>query len=486
MKTSRGTLAWLGHPVTVVALAVLVINDHVLKAAYPGWVTGKLSDAAGLVLAPPLLAVICRLRGRWVAIVAVGVVFGIVKTVPYAAELASSAWSLVWSPSLVRADPADLLALPFLGLAAWSWRDRREAGRRTRAVRMAVLLPLALLGVAATSQVPAPPTAVRVAHADDSIYLAGGEADDPGRAIDWSRSTDGGRTWTSVAEGDIAALEDNFTETSKMACSPSIQRTCYRVIPGAIGVQVTTDGGATWLEAWRVSDRDRELLIERYDSPVDPGIALVSQAVIVHDVDGGYVVVVANGQDGFARMSVGGLWERIGFPGLPGPDAEALPELGERGPVSNAGYAVLAALILLLAGLPVTVGGAWALSRGNRGFTAWWVAPPVLLGTAIVLFATVGGEPVIALAGSVLGVLGTLVVTALLTWRVLSSGPDRLWWAVFTWSAGALTAVIQAIIWIMAWPGTGEPGTLTALLALSGCLPGLVVAALAAHRVRPS
>jgi hypothetical protein len=28
------TLAWLGHPVTVAALVVLVVNDHVLKAAY--------------------------------------------------------------------------------------------------------------------------------------------------------------------------------------------------------------------------------------------------------------------------------------------------------------------------------------------------------------------------------------------------------------------------------------------------------------------
>ncbi|RMI14293.1 hypothetical protein EBM89_00590 [Cellulomonas triticagri] len=43
------------HPVALVGLAVLLLNDHVLKAAAPGWVTGKLSDVAGLAFFPFLL-----------------------------------------------------------------------------------------------------------------------------------------------------------------------------------------------------------------------------------------------------------------------------------------------------------------------------------------------------------------------------------------------------------------------------------------------
>ena len=39
----------LASPGFALALVVLVLNDHVLKTAYPGWVTGKLSDVAGLV-----------------------------------------------------------------------------------------------------------------------------------------------------------------------------------------------------------------------------------------------------------------------------------------------------------------------------------------------------------------------------------------------------------------------------------------------------
>jgi hypothetical protein len=45
----------------VLSLAVLLINDHVLKHAYPGLITGKLSDFAGIaVVALPLFAAFPR------------------------------------------------------------------------------------------------------------------------------------------------------------------------------------------------------------------------------------------------------------------------------------------------------------------------------------------------------------------------------------------------------------------------------------------
>ena len=43
------------HPVAVIALVALVLNDHAFKQRWPSWWTGKLSDVAGLVLCPLLL-----------------------------------------------------------------------------------------------------------------------------------------------------------------------------------------------------------------------------------------------------------------------------------------------------------------------------------------------------------------------------------------------------------------------------------------------
>lgn len=47
--------AALLHPITLSSLLVLVVNDHVLKRVYPGTLSGKLSDFAGVVLLPLFL-----------------------------------------------------------------------------------------------------------------------------------------------------------------------------------------------------------------------------------------------------------------------------------------------------------------------------------------------------------------------------------------------------------------------------------------------
>src|SRR5690242_20127817 len=60
--------SWAGallHPLPLAAVAVLAINDHLLKGAgvLPGWLTGKLSDIAGLFFFPLLLTALAR--GAW-------------------------------------------------------------------------------------------------------------------------------------------------------------------------------------------------------------------------------------------------------------------------------------------------------------------------------------------------------------------------------------------------------------------------------------
>ena len=45
-------------PVVLVALGVLLLNDHMLKEQHGNWWTGKLSDVAGMVLFPVLLVAV--------------------------------------------------------------------------------------------------------------------------------------------------------------------------------------------------------------------------------------------------------------------------------------------------------------------------------------------------------------------------------------------------------------------------------------------
>lgn len=44
------------HPLVLAALGLWAVNDHVLKSAFPGQVTGKLSDVACLIVVPAMVA----------------------------------------------------------------------------------------------------------------------------------------------------------------------------------------------------------------------------------------------------------------------------------------------------------------------------------------------------------------------------------------------------------------------------------------------
>ncbi|HMA97224.1 MAG TPA: hypothetical protein VKP30_31280, partial [Polyangiaceae bacterium] len=52
------------HPASLLAITILLLNDHVLKAHYSSWLTEKLSDCAGLVFFPLLLATLTMTRAH--------------------------------------------------------------------------------------------------------------------------------------------------------------------------------------------------------------------------------------------------------------------------------------------------------------------------------------------------------------------------------------------------------------------------------------
>ena len=148
----------LTHPMWLTALGLLVLNDHVLKGSgwLPSVVTGKLSDVAGLVVAPTLLAALLWVRTpRALAAchLAVGLVFAALQVVPGAAQVWDAALTSVGVPWHTVADPTDALALVAL---ACSWHGLRPAMavRPWRPVerRLAVLGGgMGLLGCLATS-----------------------------------------------------------------------------------------------------------------------------------------------------------------------------------------------------------------------------------------------------------------------------------------------------------------------------------------------
>lgn len=461
MSKNRGIeFAWLGDPSTVVALIILVVNDHVLKAAFPGLITGKLSDAAGLVLAPPLLAVLAtlaapRLPARWSgpgSILTVAITFGLIKIFPYGGELASRALSLV-TPSLVRADPSDLLTLPALAVAWWSLRRAhrapiRLATRPFRALRVAVLLPLALVGVAATSAVPVE-FAQRVVVDGDAIYLGSGWRG----PTSWAVSRDDGRTW---AELPVSADAQKYLrqELRTEACAGDV---CYRVVPDALAVETRT-GGGDWVTSWRIGDRDRHYLYRTIDNLERIG-DLSSTAIAVRETaGGGHVVLVANGPDGFAMRDATGAWQRIGFPGQgraapPIPDRPALPDDPWLGAV----------LAVFVTGLALVVGSVLATRTvAPRG--SWSpVVPLALAGPPMLLWflsARADPEAYFPLSGLAFLVVPMLGVVAGVTVKIALTTAHHRVERPAPWSAriAGITAAAAAaylLIYVI-WQRTGD------------------------------
>lgn len=154
LHPARGLL----HPAWLASLFVLALNDHLLKGSglLSPVLTGKLSDVAGLLVAPLLLAALLRVQrlGPWVAChLAVGAVFSAIQlSAPLAAGW-SALMGMVGFPWVITRDPSDLLALPALALSGWGFLPvmRRAAAANARRSAEAGAAALGLLCCVATS-----------------------------------------------------------------------------------------------------------------------------------------------------------------------------------------------------------------------------------------------------------------------------------------------------------------------------------------------
>lgn len=121
------------HPVVLAAVVVLVVNDWVLKPRFHDWLTGKLSDVAGLLFAPLVLSamvgLLLRLIGRRgyltharlvLCCAATAAGFAAVKLVPPAREALAA---LIGHHAEFYPDWTDLLTLPAVAVSYWLGRD---------------------------------------------------------------------------------------------------------------------------------------------------------------------------------------------------------------------------------------------------------------------------------------------------------------------------------------------------------------------------
>jgi hypothetical protein len=313
----------------VCCLVVWVLNDHVLKEAWPGWVTGKLSDVTGLVVAPLLAATVLALLGvrrplGWGSS-AVVAGFVVVKASVAGAAAVSAAWGLTGFPTRMLADPTDLLALPAVSLAVVLWQraaaaDAADARRRWSAALGVALLPVGVLTTAATScdayegvydvvlaerVVRGEPAERVVAVRDDFSYV-------------YVVDAGGVRAATSP---ESRSLGYGFS-SPRRACTEA--GLCWRVADGST-VEGSLDDGRTWSDDLALDAGDRAAALEGHEESCGEVPVSTLTGVAVLDDGQDVRVVVAASHTGIWIGGPGEEWRRIDGPlrgSVPAPQRE--------------------------------------------------------------------------------------------------------------------------------------------------------------------
>lgn len=328
MPTFENSLHCLKHPITLLCIGLLLVNDHVLKVVVPSWLTGKLSDFAGLFFFPFLLAIGLSLILRRASLQTIGafafgitaIWFALIKTTVWGNALTAEFVSrLLGVPVQIILDPTDLIALGVL-LPAWQLWNRVQVARPTRLSW--IVLGIASLATVATS--PCPPTARidRIFYADGILYAHYSTLSSRSLTTWWSDeyylfSKNDGRSWSYICDYKTQKCQDVPTAVKSPAqlpvveCSQEKPGMCYRIIAPE-QVEGSNDGGQTWQIVWRIP-AGRRYYMQRVGEygrcwrAVDPG-----PYDLILPKTGEYTVIVAMGTEGLLVRNHEGNWQQVG------------------------------------------------------------------------------------------------------------------------------------------------------------------------------
>ena len=475
---ARPALSAMAHPATLASIALLLVNDHILKRQYPSALTGKLSDFAGLFFFPLLLATLFGLAGAVLGRIlpvrrariapsprkpesaarlcfaVTAVAFAAVKLVPPAnSAVTIGLETLLGLPVRIVRDPTDLMALAALWPAwrLWSAATRQPAGPPTR--RSLLALGLASLAALATSPCPPDQPISHLVSSENGLYALATAWQPLSSAF---RSSDGGY-WDPVdpttVPADVLGVAATAVTLPKVVCVPGLDRICYRVA-GHEQLDASSDGGATWQTAW-AAPTTRRLYMQRVASGhgqlLSCGKTLDFRAndILVLGEGSDHTVLVALGNEGLLHGRQGQpRWNRISVG-----SAEATPERGEIEDLFPPLLIIEETLVAVLSG----VAGLWLLSE-----VSW----------------KINRRPGVTHRSSTPGKIGAALVVVLLLVMVALGGEELLAYAIIPLAATAAFIAYLWTGWLQTIRSPAEPRKAWSALGMSllgGGIVGLVV-----------
>jgi hypothetical protein len=306
----QNSLLCLQHPITILSIIILIINDHVLKTYYSSWLTGKLSDFAGLFFFPFLLTIVLSLifwkskvtlhQIGYSAFGLIFISFVLLKTVPFANIFVEKTISSILNHQVrFVLDPTDLLGFLMLW-PAWRLWDRPKKIQPSRLVASVVFSFAVLASIATSPRELTVYSVTDLSFSDDGAIYAADKANDGTSWFPVAVSRDGGLTWElSYDDNDMLKIDKKSFPIEDCKYLAYFEFTdCYRVT-SKLEFEYTffypDDASYSW-------------------SPVFPskGLSVNAYDMIVITQDGKQVIIVAIGEAGILRRILpDGNWDII-------------------------------------------------------------------------------------------------------------------------------------------------------------------------------
>lgn len=437
-------LRLLAHPLTLAAVALLLLNDHLFRRLWPSWATGKLGDFAWLFFFPFVLAAVLAVlipgRGQrhaqavgGLAFGLVGLVFALAKTAPgFHATVVRWSGAAFGFPVAWQQDPTDLVALVSLAAGWWLWQKKETTAPLPSALGW-VILPLAVLLTLANGPGP-----------DPGIYCL--EAEE-GQVVAFSAyarftSSNGGLTWQfnqSTDRGSCPQPWDQPSAGEQRVVDPANPAVVYRYAPGH-AVERSADGGQSWrveFDLRPASEAERTYYLKRhtgtpkfYEGPlsavVDPAtghalFAMGHAGILVRRADGQWQWAAVGNYYPIAADRAGAVFSLL---------------IGELVLAVGLGLLALITLALRLAVgrfRKLLVGLGWAL----------WAVQVLIFRPAFMTGYEVLIETVLLVATAVI-VIPTAVDAAV---RLISTAPAAFGRAAVIAAAGMLLFIFPYLLW---------------------------------------
>jgi hypothetical protein len=251
-QSFQNSLRCLQNPITWLSIALLLINDHVLKNISPSWLTGKLSDFAGIFFFPFIIAaglsiflVKLNLTTRQIGQIAFGFVvvwFVLLKTFqPVNYLTARVASNFIGFPTKFSLDPTDLISL-FMLIPAWIIWEQVNFKKPTR-IGYAMLLLGSLAAIATSPPYFGITKVTNLEYYKDGIvYAADREVTDSENYYPVAKSLDGGITWEEAPE--VSNIEERGLPIKH--CSHLYPEICYKLTKSGKLQELSSDG--TWID----------------------------------------------------------------------------------------------------------------------------------------------------------------------------------------------------------------------------------------------